>query len=987
MRFRRSCRRLARWLLLVSLLAPAAFASSLAAQLASIETKELRLVYFQPSQNYLVPHAARCFHNALGFHEKLFGYSPAEKMTVFLTDFADFGNAGANSVPRDFVSVRIAPMSYAFETFMANERMNYLMNHELVHVVTMDQAAARDRFFRGLFRGKVAPNAERPESMLYFTLTTPRVASPRWFLEGIGVFLDTWMAGGLGRAQGPYDEMVFRSMVKDGSHFYDPLGLASELTKIDFRVEANSYLYGTRFMNYLAYRYSPEALIEWTSRKDGSKADYAAQFRKVYGLPLSSAWQDWIVFEQAFQRKNLETIRQHPTTPYQDVSREALGSISRAFVDEESQTLYTGLNSPGTLGALGAVSLVDGTVKRLRDIKEPRLYAVTSLAFDRQTKTLFYTNDNAAYRDLMALDPRTRRERRLIKDARIGELVFDATSRSLWGIRVLNGICTLVRIPPPYTDWSKVHSWDYGEVVYDLDVSPDGRLLSAAIGEIDGKQSVRVMAIESLLKDDTTAVAEFDFGTAIPMNFVFSRDGRFLYGSSYYSGVANVFRYELATKAMEAVSNTDTGFFQPIPLGGDSLIVFRYTGEGFVPARIEAKPVKDVAPISFLGHELVEKHPILTEWIAGSPASVPIESMITRRAPYSLLGNLGLESLYPIVEGYKSSVAYGVTLRFSDPVQLNGGSLTASFSPGATLRTSERFHLRAAYQQYAWRARVVWNGADFYDLFGPTRTGRKGLELGLGWHRTLLYDVPRRLDLDADGAFYTGLDTLPDYQNVATPFSQLATLRVRLAYSNLSHSLGHVDEEKGNRWALVLSDDHVHGTSYPKLRAEFDAGVPLPLAHSSVWLRSSAGFSPGDPDQPFARFFFGGFGNNWVDRGEAQRYRAFYSFPGVELNEIGGRNFGKALVEWSLPPLRFRRAGIPDFYASWIRPEIFASTIVTDLDSAARRRHVSNVGVQADLRFTILSVLEMTLSAGYARAFEDGFPPRDETMLSLKVLR
>ena len=54
--------------------------------------------------------------------------------------------------------------------------------------------------------------------------------------EGIAVFVDTWMAGGMGRAQGGYDEMVFRAMVRDEVPFYDPLGLVSEGTKIDFQV-------------------------------------------------------------------------------------------------------------------------------------------------------------------------------------------------------------------------------------------------------------------------------------------------------------------------------------------------------------------------------------------------------------------------------------------------------------------------------------------------------------------------------------------------------------------------------------------------------------------------------------------------------------------------------------------------------------------------------------------------------------------------------
>ena len=60
--------------------------------------------------------------------------------------------------------------------------------------------------------------------------------------------------------------------------------------------------------------------------------------------------------------------------------------------------------------------------------------------------------------------------------------------------------------------------------------------------------------------------------------------------------------------------------------------------------------------------------------------------------------------------------------------------------------------------------------------------------------------------------------------------------------------------------------------------------------------------------EPFANFFFGGFGNNYVDHDDEKRYRETYAFPGAELNEIGGRNFLKSTVELNLPPLRFQRA-------------------------------------------------------------------------------
>ena len=75
-----------------------------------------------------------------------------------------------------------------------------------------------------------------------------------------------------------------------------------------------------------------------------------------------------------------------------------------------------------------------------------------------------------------------------------------------------------------------------------------------------------------------------------------------------------------------------------------------------------------------------------------------------------------------------------------------------------------------------------------------------------------------------------------------------------------------------------------------------------------------------DRAQPFANFFFGGFGNNYVDRGEEKRYREYYAFPGAQLNQLGGRNFLKSMVELNLPPWRFRHAGTPGLHGTWMRP-------------------------------------------------------------------
>ena len=957
------------------------------AQLAKQEGSRLRMVYFEGAESYLVPYAVRTFFNSLEFQRRLLGYEPDTDITVLLADFEDYGNAGVSVVPRSIMMVQVAPLSFAFETIAANERMNTIMNHELVHVATMDQATKRDRRFRTLFGGKVNAISEQPETIFYSYLTAPRAAAPRWYHEGIAVFIDTWMAGGIGRAQSGFDEMVFRSMVRDDAHFYDPLGLVAEGTKIDFQLQINSYLYGTRFMMWLAQTYGPGKLIEWVRRQEGSRAYYASHFRQIYGRPLTEAWRAWIVDERTFQEKNLEAIRQHPTTPYTDISKRALGSVSRAYRDDSAGKVYGAFNYPGVVAHVGSIDLATGALERLVDIKGPVIYTVTSLAYDPFARQLFYTTDNGAHRDLVQLDPATRKTTVLQKDVRIGDLAFNRADRSLWGIRHLNGIVSIVRMEAPYREWTRVHSFPYGTVVYDLDVSPDGTLVSASFGEVTGKQDVRVLEAAKLLKGDTTPRARFDFGPSVPSGFVFTPDGAALVGSTYYTGVSNIFRYDLASGEVSALSNAETGFFRPIPTGSNELVVFRYSGEGFVPARIEGKPLEDVSAITFFGERLVETHPVLKDWLAGSPNDVDVAAKKLVAGNYRLAGGMQRESIYPLLQGYKDVAAIGVRANFSDPLQLNRFSLTTSVSPFGSLPSEERVHVRADYQRYDWRARAAWNDANFYDLFGPTRVGRKGYQLGLGYRRTLVYDEPRRIDLETDTMFAGDIDRLPQYQNIAVDVDRLFTYQATLSGRNIRSSLGRVDDEKGRKWSTTLDGTRVAGDWFTRLRGTFDIGAALPLEHSSIWLRSAGGFSPGPPEDPFANFFFGGFGNNWVDRGDEKRYRAYYAFPGAEINEIGGRNFVRTTLEWNLPPLRFKRVGTPGAYLTWMRPALFAGGLITNIDSGSLRREAADLGGQLDFQLTTMSTMDMMLSVGGAVAVERGHAPRRELMISFKVLR
>ena len=124
-----------------------------------------------------------------------------------------------------------------------------------------------------------------------------------------------------------------------------------------------------------------------------------------------------------------------------------------------------------------------------------------------------------------------------------------------------------------------------------------------------------------------------------------------------------------------------------------------------------------------------------------------------------------------------------------------------------------------------------------------------------------------------------------------------------------------------------------------------------------------------------------------MDHLAEKRYREYYALPGAALNEIGGRNFAKTAVEWNLPPLRFARVGTPGFYLTWMRPAIFAGSLVANMDSDRLRRTVTHVGGQLDFRLNMLSMLDLTLSVGGAVAYDRATDPRREAMGSLKFLR
>jgi hypothetical protein len=450
--------------------------------------------------------------------------------------------------------------------------------------------------------------------------------------------------------------------------------------------------------------------------------------------------------------------------------------------------------------------------------------------------------------------------------------------------------------------------------------------------------------------------------------------------------VSNVYRFDIATQKFDALSNASTGFFRPMPQPDGSLIAYEYSGQGLQPVRFTPQVQNDLGTVEFLGTRLVNERPELKQWGVGSPAKIDLDPLITARSKYNSSRQLKLAGMYPIVEGYKGAISPGYYIHFEDPLQFSQINASVSISPFDHLRTKDRFHAKVQLKSINWDITYKHNGADFYDLFGPVERSLRGNSLVIKYDKIGIYDPPRQLDLFGSAAIYTGLERLPNAQNIPSPKS-VASFEVGTKYTDTRKALGGVDHEKGIQWRALADLDYspAEGLAFPKIYGGIDYGIPLPMPNSSVWFYAHGGMGWGERLHPLAAFYFGSFRNHYVDDRPEKRYREMESFPGFEIDEIAARKFAKLTGEVNLPPIRFAEVGTPLFYLSYVRPAVFAGAMAAESPDGDGHHYV-DFGAQFDLNFTVALRLPMVLSLGAARGYVDGDKRKTEWLASLKIM-
>ena len=90
--------------------------------------------------------------------------------------------------------------------------------------------------------------------------------------------------------------------------------------------------------------------------------------------------------------------------------------------------------------------------------------------------------------------------------------------------------------------------------------------------------------------------------------FRFSLDDKYLIGSSYYTGVSNLWQINLETREMELLSNTEVGLFAPLEIAPGQLMALEFERDGMRPVTLARNVVEDANAIELFGQKTYENN-------------------------------------------------------------------------------------------------------------------------------------------------------------------------------------------------------------------------------------------------------------------------------------------------------------------------------------------------------------------------------------------
>ena len=180
-----------------------------------------------------------------------------------------------------------------------------------------------------------------------------------------------------------------------------------------------------------------------------------------------------------------------------------------------------------------------------------------------------------------------------LKYQRMSNIVYDNVRDCLYGLLSHEGVTHIVRYDASIQKQQVLYTFNFGVSVTDLDVSHDGTMLSMTVIGVKGENSLVVFNVKDLDNASFTYRTVLTLADSNLSQFRFSPDDTRLIGSSYYTGVSNIWAVDIENGKTHLLSNTLTGLFSPCLTPSDTVYAMRFSSKGLTPVRFPYKEITD----------------------------------------------------------------------------------------------------------------------------------------------------------------------------------------------------------------------------------------------------------------------------------------------------------------------------------------------------------------------------------------------------------
>jgi Tol biopolymer transport system component len=915
----------------------------------TIATPHFEITYHDPLGD-LAQRVATAAEHAHRVLSASLGFESSQRTLVLLTDDADGANGFADVIPRNEIRLFAAAPDDLSSIGDYDDWLATLVVHEHTHIVHLDQIGGLSAVINALL-GKT---------------TSPNTVQPRWFIEGLAVHMESTHTSA-GRVRSTRSDMTLRMDVLE-----DRVPSIDQLSNDPVRWPHGDlrYLYGGRFVAFIAERYGDAALSQMGKQYGEQWMPYGLNriAKRATGRTFIELYDDFIGDLRArYAAQHAAVIAEgavegHSLTPHRDLSR------APRFLRDGRVVFYAGDGrEPGALRTVNGDTLVRTTSE-----------AVVAPHPDGQH--LLYSQaapfrDLYGFHDLFSLDLRSGQSTRLTHGMRAREPDVSPDGRDVVFVTQRAGTSTLEIAALDDIEGSRrvlMPSRAYDQV-FTPRFSPDGKLVTASIWRAGGYRDIvivdRATALVRLLTHDRAQ----DSGPT------WSPDGTRVYFSSDRTGIANVYAFDLSTGTLLQITNVIGGAYQPIvSADGTQLVYVGYASTGY---GLRALDLRTTTPRTAAPH--LDRRPAPAQLADGTPLPAKPYSPWSTLPPsnYRLEiqeGALGTQ-LGLSVGGHDIAGFHSYALHAAVSAEAEVPSLSAGYSYG-------RMPLRPS-------VRVFRSLTGRSDLVVGDRRRRWiaeniGVELGVSHGFGALF-AAHALDFDyalvhVDKARpFGGLLDPNDPPPTVPELGFIPSAGVAYRYSDVQRETYDISPSRGRNFTVrVDATDPIMGRDLRSVALRLSGRQFLPMPwwdHHVLAIQYRGGIAGGDAGR-IGVFSVGGFPDEaaFPSLYDFALFGAVPALSGTALRGYpqgfrSGRQFHLFQAEYRFPVLapEWGLATLP-YYLRRLHASIFSDTGNAFSTPEPLSKFV--VGVGAEL-FTTLEIsyrFFLTLRLGVARGLSEG---------------